>query len=150
MTALRKSQLQTTLIGMMLCLGLATSASGQITGSAGQPALNDASPNGAIAAYQDFTKYPPDSRPLHASNWDLLHPWAADTSSLPMLPPQVAREAEALRASGLPEEEVLRSIAMPPVVPRYRFEMNKTILAGTHDELRARLIVGPDPNSAAA
>jgi hypothetical protein len=67
---------------------------------------------------------------------------------LPMLPRPIMRQADSLRASGLSEEEVLRSIALPPSLPRYQFEMNKTVLAGTKDVLRARLTVSPSEGSA--
>lgn len=109
--------------------------------------LNDASGKGALAIYKDFTTYPPDSRPLTTSNWDLLHPWSTDTMPLPMLPRQVMLQMDALRASGMSEEEVLRNVAIPSTLPKYQFDMNKTILAGTNDQLKARLTVIPSQPS---
>ncbi|HEV2962361.1 MAG TPA: hypothetical protein VG649_11090 [Candidatus Angelobacter sp.] len=108
------------------------------------PSLNDASGKAALAIYKNFTQYPPDSRPLDASNWDLLHPWSTDTAPLPMVPRQTMLQMDVLRASGMTEEEVLRNVTIPTSLPKYQFEMNKTILAGTKDELRAKLTVIPN------
>jgi hypothetical protein len=134
------------LVGLALLSGMARPATGQTQGNA---PLNDASAKGAMAVYQDFTKYPPESRPLNPSNWDLLHPWSADTPSAPMIPRPLMRQVEALRAAGASDDEALRSVALPASLPRYQFEMNKTILAGTRDELQARLTVTADQNSSA-
>jgi hypothetical protein len=60
-----------------------------------------------------------------------------------MVPRQTMLQVEALRASGMTEEEVLRNVTIPSSLPRYQFEMNKTILAGAKDELRATLTVIP-------
>jgi hypothetical protein len=109
--------------------------------------LNDASGKGALAIYQDFSKYPPDSRPLATSNWDLLHPWLTDTAPLPMVPRQVTLQMDALRASGMSEEEVLRTVTIPSTLPKYQFEMNKTVLAGANDQLQSRLTVIPNQAS---
>lgn len=133
---------------IVLCLVVGQSVTGQAQNNASRPSLNDASPQGSLAIYKDFTKYPPDSRPLNTSNWDLLHPWLPESLPLPMIPRQIARQMGELRASGLPEDEVWRSVAMPPL-PRYQFDMNKTILAGTQDVLRASLTVTPPPGAEA-
>ncbi|HLJ27335.1 MAG TPA: hypothetical protein VKY85_11550 [Candidatus Angelobacter sp.] len=146
MTKMQNSKLSFILTGLALWFAIATPAAGQSQNGAHQPSLDDASPQGSMAIYQDYTRYPPDSRPLNASNWDLLHPWLTETASLPMVPIQVASQMASLRASGLPEDEVWRSVAMPPL-PRYQFAMNKDILAGTQDELQAILTITPASGS---
>lgn len=146
MIKMRKSKFDVVLTALILWFVISQAAIGQAQSNAGQSPLNDASGRGSLAVYKDYAKYPPDSRPLSSSNWDLLHPWLTETSSLPMIPSQVARQMDSLRASGLPADEVWRSVAMPPL-PRYQFEMNKTILAGTQDVLKARLTVTPPSGS---
>lgn len=142
MTNWQKNRSGIALLGVVLAFALAAPAALAQTAST-PPALGDASAKGALAVYKDFTKYPPDSRPLSTSNWDLLHPWSADSSSLPMVPQRIMRQVDALRASGVPEEEAWRSVGVPPVLHRYQFDLNKTILAGTQDELKAQLTITP-------
>lgn len=144
MTSMEKNIVRFALAGAALCLSLSIAAVGQLPlkDDPSQIPLNDASGKGTLTAYERFTQYPPDSRPLQTWNWDLLHPWSMETSPLPMIPPRALRQAEALRASGISEEEAWRA-AMPSSLPRYQFELNKAILAGAtnQDELQARLRV---------
>ena len=112
-----------------------------------QSPITDASAKGGVAVFQDFAKYPPDSRPLNSSHWDLLHPWLTESPSLPMIPAPFRRQLKSLQDSGLSAEEISQSMALPSSLPRYHFEMNKTILAGTRDELRARLTLSPPEGS---
>jgi hypothetical protein len=133
-----------TVAGLLLCFAMGAAGQDVLHRGASQGPLGDASAAGAMAVYKDFTKYPPESRPLDASNWDLLHPWSVDAASLPLVPQQVMRQVETLRASGLAEEEVMRRVSMASSLPRYRFEMNKNILAGTRDQLQAMLVVTPE------
>ena len=153
----QKKEVGLSLAVLALCCGLFAAQAGMAQTrpsnglkqqDANRGLLNDPSAQGALTVFKDFTQYPAESRPLDTSNWDLLHPWSTDTSSLPMLPRPIMRQADSLRASGLSEEEVLRSIALPPSLPRYQFEMNKTVLAGTKDVLKARLTVSPSEGSA--
>ncbi len=146
--------------GFTLCLLFATlfaamgrTAHAQAVKDAGQSntsptPLNDATGQATIAAFKEFTQYPPESRPLHTANWDLLHPWSTDTPSLPMIPRSSMRQIESLRAAGVPEEEAWQSVALPASLPRYQFVMNKTILAGTQDELQAQLTVASNQGAA--
>lgn len=131
------------LAGLVLGSGMAKVARGQVQGALNQGPFNEAPANDTVSNYQDFAKYPPESRPLRASSWDLLHPWSTDTAQLPMLPSQTMRQMESLRALGLSEDEVWSRVALPPSIPRYKFDMNKTIFAGTQDQLQARLTVAP-------
>jgi hypothetical protein len=148
MMNIRKNIVRFALAALALCLSVGTPAKDQVLpqDNSSQPPFSDASGQGALTAYQRFTQYPPDSRPLNTSNWDLIHPWSTDTSPAPMIPSRVMSQAEALRASGVPEDEALRT-EMPAALPQSHFELNKTILAGTADELRARLRVTAGPDS---
>src|SRR5689334_11713438 len=138
------------LAALALCLSAGAPAKDQATQTddPSQAALDDASGLGTLSAYERFTQYPPDSRPLNTWNWDLIHPWSTDTSPAPMISSRVMSQAEALRASGVPEDEAMRA-AMPATLPQSKFELNKTILAGTDDELRATLTVTAGPDSTA-
>ena len=150
MMSIRKNIAGYALAALALCCSVGTPAKGQapLQDAPSQPPLNDPSGEGALTAFERFTQYPPDSRPLNTWNWDLLHPWSTDTSPAPMIPSRVVSQARALRASGVSEDEAWRSV-MPASLPQYQFELNKTILAGTDDELQARLRVtaGPDSNT---
>jgi hypothetical protein len=148
MIDMRKNAARFALAALALCLSVGTLAKGQapLKDDPNQPPLSDASGEGALTAFERFSQYPPDSRPLNTWNWDLIHPWSTDTSPAPMIPTRVVSQARALRASGVPEDEAWRS-AMPASLPQYQFELNKTILAGTDDELRARLRVTAGPGS---
>jgi hypothetical protein len=130
------------LTGMVLGLMLISSAIAHAQSGAAQSPINDASARGGMAVYKDYTKYPPDSRPLDSSNWDLLHPWLTDSSPLPMIPNGLAHQMDSLRTAGFADEEIMSRIVIPPG-PRYQFDMNKTVLAGTEDQLEARLTVTP-------
>lgn len=109
--------------------------------------FNDPSGKAAVGIFKNFMQYPPESRPLDASNWDLLHPWSTDSVPLPMIPRQTMLQVDALRASGMSDEEALRSVTIPSSLPKYQFELNKSILAGTKDELKARLSLIPSQSS---
>jgi hypothetical protein len=65
-----------------------------------------------------------------------------------MILSRMVGQAESLRASGVPEDEAWRRV-MPASLPQYQFELNKTIVAGTDDELRAtlRVTAGPDADT---
>jgi hypothetical protein len=148
MTSLQKNVIRLALAGLALCFGVGTPAKGQVPlkTDPSQAPLNDASGKGTLTAYERFTQYPPDSRPLNTWNWDLIHPWSTDTSPAPMIPSRVVGQAESLRASGVPEDEAWRRVT-PASLPQYQFELNKTIVAGTDDELRATLRVTAGPDS---
>lgn len=144
MIAIRKST-----SGFALALGcLITSAAwGQSNASPDQSLLNDPSAKGGLAIYQDFAKYPPESRPLSNSNWDLLHPWLTENTPVSLIPGQIIHQIDALQSSGLEEEEISQRITMPPDLPRYVFDVNKTILAGTQDQITAQLRVTSSDDS---
>jgi hypothetical protein len=132
---------------LVLSILLGATGEGMAQNGPSPAPLGAASAAGAMAVYKDFTKYPPESRPLNRENWDLLHPWSVDASTLPLVPLQVMRQVETLRASGMSEEDVMGRVTMPSSLPRYRLEMNRTIVTGTRDRLEARLIVTPERQS---
>ena len=109
--------------------------------------LDDASGKGGAAAFEEFAKYPPESRPLDTSNWDLLHPWLTDNNPTTLVPVEVFRQMETLQKAGLSEQEIAQRVIMPQSLPEYQFDVNKTILAGTQDEFQAKLTVLPPPGS---
>jgi hypothetical protein len=132
--------------GLALYLGLARVVSGQALLHSPNP-LEDASLTGTLAAYQAATQYGPESRPLHAENWDLTHPFLAESPALPMISSATLRELESLRDSGLSEQEILSKVNAPSSLSTYQFVVNRTILTGTRDELDARLTVTSAPGS---
>ena len=79
---IRKNVVRFALAVLALCLSVGTPAKDQAPpkDDPSQPPLSDASGQGALSAYERFTQYPPDSRPLNTWNWDLIHPWSTDTS----------------------------------------------------------------------
>ena len=133
--------------GIVLFSGLAIAANAQTSGAINQASLNDTSPAGDLARYREYSNYPPESRPLHASNWDLLHPWTVDTPTAPLTPDSWKAQLETLAKSGVPRTEIARRIGTAAAFPTYNFAVNKLILAGTQDELIARLTVSPAPGT---
>ncbi len=149
----RKNGSRLVLVGVVLCWELPGSmAQAQNQPAAASPPVDnisaisgtDASPQSSQAAYREFTRYPPESRPLVGSNWDLLHPWSVDTPWLPMIPSRVASQVESLRRAGVPEDEAWRRVALPATPPKYRFELNTDVLAGTRQDLIATLTINSD------
>jgi hypothetical protein len=125
------------LAGLVLCWELPGAATAQAQDQS-------ASPQNSMAAYREFIKYPPESRPLVGSNWDLLHPGSVDASTLPMIPARIATQVESLRRAGVPDDEAWRSVALPAALPKYRLELNTAVLAGTRQDLNATLTIMPD------
>ena len=113
----------------------------QVQRTPGQAPLDDPSAKGGIAVFQSYAQYPPESRPLDTSNWDLLHPWLTENAPVSLVPMQTIRQFEALRSSGLEDEEIAQRVTIPSNLPSYQFDINKTILAGTQDQINAQLKV---------
>jgi hypothetical protein len=122
------------LAGLVLCWELPGS-----TARAQDQSTTVASPLSSMVAYREFIKYPPESRPLVGSNWDLLNPWSVDASTLPMIPARISAQVESLRRAGISDEEAWRGVTLPAGLPKYRFELNTAVLAGTRQDLNARL-----------
>jgi len=148
MIGMHKNSIRCTLAVSALGCALAGFARTQELATVQLP-VDDASGKGGAAAYEEFAKYPPESRPLDISNWDLLHPWLTDNNPAALVPVETFRQMEALQKAGLSEQEIAQRIAMPPSLPMYVFDMNKTILAGTQNELQAKLTIMPPPGSTA-
>ena len=134
----------------VLALGCTTTGLVRAQALGPQPLpLDDASGKGGAAAFEDFAKYPPESRPLDTSNWDLLHPWSTDNVPTALVPVEVFQQMETLQKAGLSEQEISQRVTMPQALPQYLFDLNKTILASTQDELQAKLTILPSPGSTA-
>jgi hypothetical protein len=112
---------------------------------------------GKMALLENALKYPPESRPIDSTYVDLLHPWKADTQARPMYSRdamlQIANQvaAQANQKTKITEgDHPWTQVQWPPTAYSFQFEMNKTILAGTQNQLQARLTVTPanssDPN----
>lgn len=136
-----KNTLRFVLAGFALACGISSPAWGQAQRTPGQAPLDDPSAKGGIAVYENYAKYPPESRPLDTSNWDLLHPWLTENAPVSLVPMQTIRQFEALRSSGLEDEEISQRVTIPSNLPSYQFDINKTILAGTQDQIAAQLKV---------
>ncbi|HLJ88320.1 MAG TPA: hypothetical protein VKZ53_15985 [Candidatus Angelobacter sp.] len=147
MIKMRKKKLELAAMLVLACCFAVRPRVALAQSGTGQAALNDASAKGSLAVYQNFSKYPPESRPLDSTNWDLLHPWSTDASWSPLMPQAVVRQMDSLRATGATDEEVLRSVTLPSPLPRYRFDLNKSTLTGTHDEFRAKLSMAVSQDS---
>jgi hypothetical protein len=105
--------------------------------------VNDSSAQGGVNAFKAFAQYPPDNMAIDGSNWDLLHPGLVESQPLVMMPKPVLDQLASLTASGATRDDIRRAVTVPHGLPLSQFEMNKTILAGTKDQLVARLTVLP-------
>jgi hypothetical protein len=131
------------LAGLALVCGTTMSAMAQADRRVKHAPLDDLSPAGRIAVLEEYLQYPPESTPIDATYWDLLHPWSVNTEVHTMIPIEAQRQLLSLEKSGLSQEEAVAQAQalLPPSLPRYQFEMNKTILAGTQDGLHAQLTI---------
>jgi hypothetical protein len=142
-----RNKLRFVLAGLALGCVISNPTWGQAQPTSEQSPMTDASGKGGLAVFEDFAKYPPESRPLNSWNWDLLHPWLTESSSMSLVPVQTLRQLESIQDTSLSEEEISQRVTMPSSLPRYQFDMNKTIVAGTQDELKAQLTVTPQDDS---
>jgi hypothetical protein len=141
MIGMPKNTLRFILAGLALGCVISSPVSAQAQRTPEQAPLDDPSARGGIALYASYAQYPPESRPLDSSNWDLLHPWLTENSAVSLVPMQTLRQFEALKSSGLEEEEISQRVTIPSNLPTYQFDINKTILAGTQDQITAQLKV---------
>lgn len=130
--------------GLALVCGTITAARAQDTRRVKHASLGDTTPAGRMAVLQEYLQYPPESTPIDSTYWDLLHPWSVSTTTHTMVPTQVIQQIKTLETSGLSLDQVMQQAKalLPSSLPTYQFDMNKTILAGTDDQLQARLTVG--------
>ena len=147
MTNLQRNTLRCAAAAVVLCLGLARLAASQTINPPTPDPVNDLSANIRLKVFQHAIQYPPESRPLSASQWDLLHPWTVDTPTLPLTPASWEQQVNSLVTSGAPHEEVASKFALASSFPVYNFAVNKLMLAGTEDELVAILTVSPPQGS---
>jgi hypothetical protein len=153
MTKVQKNPVRFTpaaLAGLALACGLANPASGQQAQRTVKHASHDISVGGSVAAYAEATQYHPESVPIDASYWDLLHPWSVDTKLQPMISERTISLVQSLRNSGLSEKDVWSRVPTPVSSMKYQFALNKVSLAGIQDELQARLTVTSTQSSDAA
>jgi hypothetical protein len=144
---MNSNRLSFALVGLLLVGGVAVTSSAQAQRTVKQPSLDVMTPEGRLAANEDSLKYPPESQPIDATNWDLLHPWSVDAQPALLLTKEALSRFQSLLASGVSPEDAWSELkaGLPASLPTYQFELNKTILAGTHDELRAKLTIIPAP-----
>jgi len=141
MIGMPKNTLRFVHTGLALACVTSSLVRGQAPRTPEQTPLDDASAKGSIALYESYAKYPPESRPIDSSNWDLLHPWLTENTPVSLIPMQTLRQMEALQSSGLEDEEISQRVTVPSNLPSYQFDINKAILAGTQDQITARLTV---------
>jgi hypothetical protein len=141
MIGMKKNTLRFVLAGLALACIISNPAPGQVQRTPEQSTNDDASGRGGLTVFEDFAKYPPESRPLNTWNWDLLHPWLTENTPVSLIPAETLRQLQSLRNSSLSEEEISQQVSLPSSLPRYEFDVNKTIVAGTQDELSAQLTV---------
>ena len=148
MIRIQKNKLRLVVAGLALGCVIPNPVWGQVQRTTEQLPLDDASGKGSLAVFEDFAKYPPESRPLNSWNWDLLHPWLTESSLTSLVSLQTLRQLGSLQDSGLSEEDASQRVTMPSSLPRYQFDMNKTIVAGTQDKLSGQLTVtSPDDSN---
>ena len=143
----QNSKLRFVLAGLALGWLMTNPVWGQVQHAPEASPITDASGKGGVNIFEDFAKYPPESRPLHNWNWDLLHPWLTESSPMSLMPVQLLHQLDSLEGSGLSDEEISQRVTMPSSLPRYQFDMNKTIVAGTQDGVTAQLTVSPPDGS---
>src|ERR1051326_2934235 len=126
-TRMRPSQWRVILTSLVFGCAITSPLRGQVQDAQVQDAqvqdaqeslpLSDTSAKGSMEVYREFAKYPPESRPLNGSNWDLLHPWLTESSAMPMIPSQTLRQLESLQTQGLSEEAISQRLAIPSDLP---------------------------------
>jgi hypothetical protein len=144
---MKSKRLEFVLAGLVLVCGLAGASSVLAQRTVKHPLLDDMSSQGRLVAFEDSLKYPPESQPIDQTYWDLLHPWSVDTQPALLLSKDAVSLFVSLQKSGLSQEDAWSAVkaGLPPSLPTYQFELNKTVLAGTQDELHARLTISPAP-----
>jgi hypothetical protein len=132
-----------TVAGLALVCGMAIAANAQNVRRVKHASLGDTTPSGRMAILKEYLQYPPESTPIDGTYWDLLHPWSVSTTAHIMIPAQTILQIQALEKSGLSQEQAVQQAQalLPSSLPTYQFEMNKTILAGTQDQLQASLTI---------
>jgi hypothetical protein len=131
------------LAGLALVCGTAIAANAQNVRRVKHASLGDTTSAGRMAILREYLQYPPESKPIDGTYWDLLHPWSVSTTTHFMIPAQTITQIQALEKSGISQEQAVQQAQslLPSSLPTYQFEMNKTILAGTQDQLQASLTI---------
>jgi hypothetical protein len=122
MTSVQKNKSGLAVAVLTLLCGIITPARAQAQAQrqVKHPLLADGTIQGRLAALEDYYQYPPGTKAIDPSYWDYLHPWNVETQPMAMVSQATSNQTS-------------------PFL--YQFEMNKTILAGTGDQLEARLTI---------
>ena len=150
MTSVQKNRLGIVVAVLMLLCAMMTSATAQTQGErqVKQPSLGDGSMQSRLAALEEYYQYPPGSQAIDSSFWDYLHPWNVETQPRPMISEETLNQIAGLRLAGVGQEEIANWLkSQLRTAPFYQFEMSKTILTGTNDQLQARLLITPASSS---
>ncbi len=107
------------------------------------PSLGDGTVQGRVAVLEEYYQYPPGSKAIDSSYWDYLHPWNVETQPRAMISQEAMAQIALLDFAGMDEDEIANQVQSylqsSPLL--YHFEMDKTILASTGDQLQARLTI---------
>jgi hypothetical protein len=154
MTRIQKNILDLAVAVAALLCGMMIPANGQAQAQrqVKQPSLGDGTIQGRLAALQEYYQYPPGSKAIDSSYWDYLHPWNVETQPRAVISQNTLSQIAALQNAGVGSNATAKQL-QPQLQTSpflYKFDMNKTILAGTGDQLQARLTITParssDPN----
>jgi hypothetical protein len=138
-----KSNLAVVVVALVCGMTPFAMAQAQADRQVNRPSLGDGTVQGRVAVLEEYYRYPPGSKAIDSSYWDYLHPWNVETQPRAMLSQGALGQIALLQSAGVGEQEIASQVQSQlqnsPFL--YQFEMNKTILAGMGDELRARLTI---------
>jgi hypothetical protein len=128
---------------LALLFGIIPLAKAQTERHVKHASLGDGTVQGRLAVLEEYYRYPPGSKAIDSSYWDYLHPWNVETQPRPMISQEAMGQIALPQSPRKDEEEIANQVQSylqsSPLL--YHFEMNKTILAGTGDQLEARLTI---------
>jgi hypothetical protein len=151
MTRVQKNTLGLAVAVVALLCGTTIPANGQAQAQrqVKQPSLGDGTIQGRLAALEEYYQYPPGSKAIDSSYWDYLHPWNVETQPRAMVSQNTLSQIAGLQNAGVGSDAIAnqlqRQLQASPFL--YQFDMNKTILAGTGDQLQAHLTITPARSS---
>jgi len=138
------------LCGMLIPAGLQAQAQREVK----HPSLGDGTIQGRLAVLEEYYQYPPGSKAIDSSYWDYLHPWNVEIQPKAMISQDTLNQIATLRLAGVGNDAIANQLHSQLQASPFlaQFDMNKTILAGTDDQLQARLTItsrrGSDPSPA--
>lgn len=150
MTTLQKNNSGIAFTVLALLCGIIPLAKGQTQTEryVKHPSLGDGTVQGRLAVLEEYYQYPPGSKAIDSSYWDYLHPWSVETQPRPMISQEAVGQIALLQSAHVNDDVIANQVQsyLQTSTMRYHFEMNKTILAGTSDQLQARLTVTSEGN----